>query len=223
MIYEMLRGVPCFHGDDLKQTYQRVLYGELRFLPEDKFSPPARELISGLLRRDPRERLGSCSGNPLQEIQACTFFRSVDWDALLLRSRPGPWVPPSATSVSTSVEREKGKGAPHPHPALCGLLEDVTESENGEEDENLSGFDGGDCSGSHSSPLPCSDYPPPSTCSPCLELSCTERASDLSEALTVNDSIIATGDRPTDPNRLPRWSFMDDDSLRHMTHRTIPR
>jgi hypothetical protein len=33
--------------------------------------------------------------------------------------------------------------------------------------------------------------------------------------MTINDSIIATGDRP-DPNRLPRWSFVDDDSLRHL-------
>lgn len=51
MIYEMIRGQPCFHGDDLKQTYQRVLYGEVRFIPEGKFSEAAKELILGLLNR----------------------------------------------------------------------------------------------------------------------------------------------------------------------------
>jgi serine/threonine protein kinase len=51
MVYEMLCGQPCFRGDDLKQTYRRVLFAEISFLPEGTFSSAARALISGLLQR----------------------------------------------------------------------------------------------------------------------------------------------------------------------------
>ena len=33
MIYEMLTGTPAFRGADLRQTYQRVLFAELEFVP----------------------------------------------------------------------------------------------------------------------------------------------------------------------------------------------
>lgn len=204
MIYEMLRGVPCFHGDDLKQTYQLVLYGEVSFESEKKFSPAAIELISGLLHRDPRERLGSSPNTP-QDIQSCAFFQSVNWDEIYCRSRPGPWVPPSS-------EKKRGGGGEiqEEKTAHCALSS-VPEDENQEVDEaDLAGFDGRGCSGK----------PPSLLLTFFLILSVTETASEVSEAMTINDSIIGTGDRSTDPNRLPRWSFMDDDSLRYM--RTIP-
>lgn len=51
MIYEMLCGYPTFRGADLKQTYQKVLYGDVQFTDESYFSPSSRELILGLLQR----------------------------------------------------------------------------------------------------------------------------------------------------------------------------
>lgn len=51
MIYEMLCGYPTFRGEDLRQTYQKVLYGEIHFTAAEKFSAPARELILGFLNR----------------------------------------------------------------------------------------------------------------------------------------------------------------------------
>jgi serine/threonine protein kinase len=140
MIYEMLRGVPCFHGDDLKQTYQRVLYGEVKFLPENKFSSAAMELISGLLHRDPRQRLGSSPTSP-HDIQACAFFRSVNWDELYRRSGPGPWVPPPEKKKGGGGEIQEGKRA---SPALSGVPED---GDHDDDEEDLTGFDGRGCSG----------------------------------------------------------------------------
>jgi serine/threonine protein kinase len=71
MVYEMICGLPCFRGDDLKQTYQRVLYGHINFLPEEKFSLPARDLISALLNRC----LSACP--VLSLLSACLFLLSV--------------------------------------------------------------------------------------------------------------------------------------------------
>ena len=51
MIYEMLGGLPTFRGADLRQTYQRVLYADVVFKPEESFSPTARELLLGLIQR----------------------------------------------------------------------------------------------------------------------------------------------------------------------------
>ena len=51
MIYEMLGGTPTFRGSDLRQTYQRVLYADLVFVPEANFSEAAKDLLVGLLQR----------------------------------------------------------------------------------------------------------------------------------------------------------------------------
>lgn len=51
MIFEMLGGLPTFRGKDLRQTYQKVLYADVVFTPEENFSPAARELLLGLIHR----------------------------------------------------------------------------------------------------------------------------------------------------------------------------
>ena len=51
MIFEMLGGLPTFRGKDLRQTYQKVLYADVVFSPEENFSPAARELLLGLIHR----------------------------------------------------------------------------------------------------------------------------------------------------------------------------
>jgi hypothetical protein len=51
MIFEMLAGLPAFRGVDLRQTYQKVLYADVKFEPENNFSVSSRDLILGLLRR----------------------------------------------------------------------------------------------------------------------------------------------------------------------------
>jgi serine/threonine protein kinase len=93
MIYEMLSGLPTFRGADLRQTYQKVLYAEVIFKPEEKFSPPARELILGLLHRDPAKRLGAGPNSP-KDIMEISFFNGINWQDIYNRVQDGPWVPP---------------------------------------------------------------------------------------------------------------------------------
>jgi serine/threonine protein kinase len=84
MIYEMLAGTPTFRGQDLRQTYQRVLFSELEFRPEENFSQPARTLLTGLLKKDPTVRLGAWD-NPPQDIMSSEFFEGIDWTAIFER------------------------------------------------------------------------------------------------------------------------------------------
>lgn len=103
MIYEMLTGTPAFRGNDLRQTYQKVLFAELEFVPSDKFSSSIRILLTGLLQRDPGLRLGADSNPPL-DIMNAQFFEGVNWDRVYDRAIPAPIVP-----TLTYSRRESGK------------------------------------------------------------------------------------------------------------------
>lgn len=88
---------------------RRVLFGDLEFKPADKFSTSARQLISGLLRRDPSLRLGAWASPPT-DLMSQTFFSGVNWEAALRKDSDGPWVPAPVdypmvlSSRSTSVD-----------------------------------------------------------------------------------------------------------------------
>jgi serine/threonine protein kinase len=51
MVYEMISGRPTFRGSDLRETYQRILYAKLEFIPDERFSPSAKQLLAGLINR----------------------------------------------------------------------------------------------------------------------------------------------------------------------------
>ncbi len=112
MIYEMLSGVPTFRGSDLRQTYQRILYADLEFVPEERFSPAARNLLSGLIKRDPSLRLGAWE-NPPQDIMSSPFFAGIGWDAIYERVQDGPWIPevPVFGHSKKSSAKSSGKEA----------------------------------------------------------------------------------------------------------------
>lgn len=110
MIFEMLGGLPTFRGQDLRQTYQKVLYADVVFTPEETFSSDARELLLGLIqrwrqspamlfalsdcaslcflrlpvyvRRDPQKRLGS---SKKRDVKMVPFFKDINWDDIYNR------------------------------------------------------------------------------------------------------------------------------------------
>jgi serine/threonine protein kinase len=92
MIYEMLAGKPTFRGVDLRETYQRILYAKLEFSPEDRFSNSAKDLLNGLINRDPTQRLGAWD-NPPRDIMDSPFFDGIEWDGIYERRQDGPLVP----------------------------------------------------------------------------------------------------------------------------------
>lgn len=61
----------------------------------------AKDLLSHLLVRDPKQRLGS-GEQDAEEIKAHPFFADMDWALLATGTMPPPWVPSVAGSLDTS-------------------------------------------------------------------------------------------------------------------------
>ena len=89
LIYEMLTGLPPWYTRDRKKLYSRLRSAPLEF--PAYISPDARELLSGLLTRDPAQRLGS--HKDAYDIVSQHFFHGMDWQQLRKRKVLPPFVP----------------------------------------------------------------------------------------------------------------------------------
>ncbi|XP_073678926.1 serine/threonine-protein kinase N1b [Garra rufa] len=90
LIYEMLVGESPFPGDDEEEVFDSIVNDEVRY---PRFlSTEAIGIMRRLLRRNPERRLGS-SERDAEDIKKQSFFRSMDWDALLQRRVSPPFVP----------------------------------------------------------------------------------------------------------------------------------
>uniref|UniRef100_A0A3P9ICW3 protein kinase C n=1 Tax=Oryzias latipes TaxID=8090 RepID=A0A3P9ICW3_ORYLA len=90
LIYEMLVGESPFPGDDEEEVFDSIVNDEVRY---PRFlSTEAIGIMRRLLRRNPERRLGS-GEKDAEEVKKQPFFRSVDWEALLQRKVPPPFVP----------------------------------------------------------------------------------------------------------------------------------
>lgn len=67
----------------------------------DYLSPEARDVLAGLLQRDPTKRFGSGAGDAA-EIKAHSFFREVDWVALHACRVTPPFAPQVQGSMDTN-------------------------------------------------------------------------------------------------------------------------
>lgn len=95
--YEMMVGLPPFYSRDVDEMYDKILNDRLRF--PYYVSGAARELLIGLLERDPAARLGSSPADA-SEIKAAAFFAGIDWDKLERRE----YTPPFNPNVSDSMD-----------------------------------------------------------------------------------------------------------------------
>jgi hypothetical protein len=57
--------------------------------------------VKKLLKRDPAARLGNLKGG-VEEIQQAKWFKHFDFDAMLSRGLPAPWVPRLEGALDTS-------------------------------------------------------------------------------------------------------------------------
>ncbi len=89
LIYEMLTGLPPWYTRDRKKLYSRLRSAPLEF--PSYITPNARELLSGLLTRDPSKRLGSVKD--AQDIVSQPFFEGMDWYHVRKRKVLPPFVP----------------------------------------------------------------------------------------------------------------------------------
>eukprot|EP00123_Amoebidium_parasiticum_P018404 comp24192_c0_seq1/m.44371 comp24192_c0_seq1/g.44371 ORF comp24192_c0_seq1/g.44371 comp24192_c0_seq1/m.44371 type:complete len:891 (-) comp24192_c0_seq1:514-3186(-) len=90
LIFEMLVGQAPFYGNHEEEIFEAILYNKIvcpRFL-----SAPAASIVKQLLVRDPTKRLGY-SERDAKEIKEHVFFASVNWDDMLNKRVPPPFVP----------------------------------------------------------------------------------------------------------------------------------
>ncbi|CAI0427094.1 unnamed protein product [Linum tenue] len=105
LLYEMLYGRTPFRGKNRQKTFANILHKDLTFPSSIPVSLGARQLVYGLLNRDPASRLGSSTG--ANEIKQHPFFRGLNWPLIRCMSPPALEVPlqlignePTAKGVS---------------------------------------------------------------------------------------------------------------------------
>lgn len=92
LLYELTVGIPPFYSQNVNEMYNKIRHGVLRFPPF--LSEGCKQLIVGLLNRDPKKRLGST--NDVDDIKDQAFFTSQpewDWDKVMRKEMEAPFKP----------------------------------------------------------------------------------------------------------------------------------
>ena len=89
--FDLLTGSPPFTGGNHKKIQDKILKQKL-VLPYF-LGPDAKDLLTRLLRKEPRKRLGSNMPRDMQTIRKHRFFRKIDWKALERRELDPPIKP----------------------------------------------------------------------------------------------------------------------------------
>lgn len=99
LIYEMLLGQSPFHGEDEDEIFDSILEDEVLY--PINMSRDSVSVLQRLLTREPERRLGS-GVDDAEEVKRHPFFRSVDWQAMLEKKLPPPFVPQIKSRTDTS-------------------------------------------------------------------------------------------------------------------------
>jgi len=92
MLYEFCCGPLPFGRDldDQLELYREILEAPLEF-PEYVIDTLSRDLMSSLLEKNPKRRLGGARG--AKEIKQHDYFKDFDWNALACGYLDRPWKP----------------------------------------------------------------------------------------------------------------------------------
>lgn len=117
LVFEMCCGWSPFYAEDTQQMYKNITFGKVRF-PRDILSLEGRNLVKGLLNRNPKNRLGS--QRDAQELKEHQFFADIDWDALMHKKIPPPFKPVLKNEHDVSNFDTEFTNVPIPKTALVG-------------------------------------------------------------------------------------------------------
>jgi serine/threonine protein kinase len=99
LTYEMLTGLPPFYCQDRERLFEKIRKSELTY--PTSLSSNAKNLLRGLLTKDPIKRLGS-GPKDAEEIKPHPFFSPIDWDKLSRGEVTPPWKPKITSTQDTS-------------------------------------------------------------------------------------------------------------------------
>uniref|UniRef100_A0A4W6D9J6 non-specific serine/threonine protein kinase n=1 Tax=Lates calcarifer TaxID=8187 RepID=A0A4W6D9J6_LATCA len=94
VMYEMMCGRLPFYNQDHERLFELILMEEIRF-PRN-LSPEAKSLLAGLLKKDPKQRLGG-GPNDAKEVMSHKFFITINWQDVV-QKKLTPLFRPQVTS-----------------------------------------------------------------------------------------------------------------------------
>ncbi|XP_006664018.1 serine/threonine-protein kinase D6PKL1-like [Oryza brachyantha] len=105
-LYELLYGKTPFRGPGNDETLANVVSQNLKFPENPSISSNAKDLIKGLLVKEPENRLGSLRG--AAEIKQHPFFEGLNW-ALIRSAAPPETRPCDVVTLATAKKKKEGK------------------------------------------------------------------------------------------------------------------
>ena len=90
LLFEMIAGIDPFSDDDPMMVYQKILKGKIKF--PTGFDSNAKSIIKHLLEQDLTKRYGNLRGG-IKDITGHRFFKNINWDDLLAKKIPPPYIP----------------------------------------------------------------------------------------------------------------------------------
>lgn len=105
LIYEMLCGIPPFYHRNVKKMCERILTDKLTF-DRGNMSVECKDIVTGFLKRDPGERLGTV-GQGFEEVKNHLFFKEIDWELLYQRKVKPEFIPELSNDVTDTSNFEE--------------------------------------------------------------------------------------------------------------------
>ena len=113
LTYELLTGASPFTVEGDRNTQQDISHRILNREPLMPYflGPDVKDFILRLLVKDPRKRLG---GGPTdaQEVKSHKFFCPINWDDLLRKNIPAPFIPKITSTMDVSNFSEEFTNMP---------------------------------------------------------------------------------------------------------------
>ena len=91
LLFEMLCGLPPFYVENINKMYEMIKGSPVQFPKRVSLSNDAKDVIKKLLVKNPSKRLGSQKG--IEEIKKHPFFASIDFDLIVQKKIPAPFIP----------------------------------------------------------------------------------------------------------------------------------
>lgn len=93
LVYELTIGHTPFEGNDVVQTYRKIIKGidEVTF-PRSAFTPDVEGIVRTLCTSDPHKRPPACPGG-VGKLMNHSYFTGMRWEDLDAQSMEPPFVP----------------------------------------------------------------------------------------------------------------------------------
>uniref|UniRef100_A0A4W5QC90 non-specific serine/threonine protein kinase n=1 Tax=Hucho hucho TaxID=62062 RepID=A0A4W5QC90_9TELE len=98
VMYEMMCGRLPFYNQDHEKLFELILMEDIRF--PRTLGPEGRSLLSGLLKKDPKQRLGG-GQDDAKEIMQHKFFAGIEWQDVYEKKLVPPFKPQVTSETDT--------------------------------------------------------------------------------------------------------------------------